>query len=98
MNEQFRFHVFRVPAWQLWLGGMLAFAIAAALVVVATGFFLILLPFVLASALLYRLFYGISSYSNPKQQQDGRVIETEYTVIDDGKPERSPSRRLSDRF
>lgn len=93
MKQEYRFQVFRLSPWQVWLASVIAFAIAAALVVVTAGFLLILLPIALVGALIWRLLYG-----SPKPRQEGKVIEVEYAVIDDGKPQNAPSRKLSGRF
>lgn len=78
--QQFRIHYVRISRWKIILGAALFFALVLALMVLALGVFLLVLPaIVIAGALAY--FFGgrFSKSASP----DG-IIEAEYREI---KPE-----------
>lgn len=82
--SQPRFHVVRL-GWSSWLSLLVAFAlvltVAAVVSVVLLGAFIILLPVVLVSAVLYYFFPSLRNrYRYQKRETD--IIEGEYRIID----------------
>ena len=77
--------------WSGWLTLLivlgLVFAVAAVVAVLLLGVFIVLLPVVLVSALLFYLFPGLRQ-RRPGQRGEFDVIEGEYRVIDPRQLER----------
>lgn len=86
---------FRVRmGWSGWLVLLISlgvvFAIAAVVAIVLLGAFILLLPIVLISTLLFYLFPGLRP-RRPGRPADPDIIEGEYRVIDPGQIDRDVS-------
>ncbi len=84
MRTDPRFRMFRVPSWQIWLGGALAIALGVAIAILTAGLFIILAPIALLAWLIYRIRYGTSFAQRPTED----VIEVEYTVVSESEREK----------
>ena len=91
MPQPMGFHV-RL-GWSGWLTLLivlgLVFAIAAAVAIVVLGVFIVLLPVVLVSALLFYLFPSLRHRRGGKMGETD-IIEGEYRVVDPRQLEREP--------
>lgn len=77
-RNTFTRHIRRVWPWQVAIILAGTFAMAAALAVVASGLFLILLPMILVGVVAYR-FLGLRRAGFPRPESD--IIEGEYLVV-----------------
>lgn len=81
LSPAFTLRVRRVPSWQIAFILAVAFAVAAAVAVVASGLFLLLLPVTLVGGVAGR-FLRLGRAGVLRRDSD--VIEGEYVVISDG--------------
>lgn len=79
--------------WSGWFALLLALGIVLGLAVVVTvlflGVFIILLPVIVISAVLYYLFPSLR-YRRPHQAREREIIEGEYRVVDPTRVELDP--------
>jgi uncharacterized membrane protein len=78
--QQFQFRVLQIPRWQLALGAGLLLALLLALVILALGVFLLVLPVVIVAGALAYFFGGRRLKTNP--DNDDRTIVADYRVIE----------------
>ena len=75
--------------WSGWLALLLALGIALTLAAVATVLFIILLPVMVLSAVLYYLFPSFR-YGQPRRARERDIIEGEYRIVDPTRAELDP--------
>jgi membrane protein implicated in regulation of membrane protease activity len=79
----FRFNISRL-GWRGYVGLALAIAVGLALLVLSFGIALILLPIVAVALLIGRWRLGkMRAETPPRPDAPGRIIEVEYSVIED---------------
>ena len=89
--RQFRVHIVQIPRWKIILAAAAGLALLAALVIVAFGVFLFVLPARLVIGALAYLFGGarpMGPMGPMGPRSDSRIIDAEYHVVEDRRIER----------
>jgi hypothetical protein len=79
MRQHYKFRVVKISPWQFWIAAALTIALVTTVAIVAAGLFLFIAPIVLIGALIYRLL----APSQRTGAHDPRVIDAQYTVVDE---------------
>lgn len=81
--EGMRMRYFGIAPWKLWLAAAGLAALAIAVLTIATGIFLVVVPIMLVAGFAARLFAGSARRpAAPRRSaRDGQLIEGEYTVV-----------------